>query len=712
MTVCRLSILACVSGIALIQWFAVPQRAASDTPAGQVPGSFRVEEQDGRWWFVDPSGRPFYLVGTDHVSYGGHWCEKLGYSPYGRAAARIYGSEESWATATVQRLQAWGFNALTAGHSASLRHRGLPHIEFLSLGADFAGREAICPKTTWTGFPDVFSTNWAKHCDEKARRMCAPARDDPSRIGYFLDNELEWLGKRWRPDGLFEETWKLAPDRPAKQAWAAFVAAEPGGVVGFNDAFGTAFPDAAALVADTSPRPARTTAPPAIATRWARRVAEEYFRVATEAVRRHDPNHLVLGCRFAGSAPDIWDIAGRYCDVVSFNLYPRIDVDRGVPARVRDEIDAWQRAAGRPMMLTEWSFPALDAGLPSLHGAGMRVDTQAQRAKCFGHFQEFLFRLPYMVGSCYFMYLDEPAQGISSTFPEDSNYGLVSSDDVPWPEIVAVAARLNPRAVELHRKGGFVPAASPVPPSLPAAFRELPPAVETTAAVRHVSGRLTIEGPRGGSGLRMLWDGQPIADVLPRLHQRNGRDDWPRPSSSQVTALRADERWLVLDVAFALEGRDDPGTVPCSFRALMRFWLPQSGGTWLAGQCLRVENTSRRSWRLAGIYHYLDPIPSADRAQVEPLVDIPNYYRPVHAWADRAAGRGVGAWFAEGAPFECHYWKDGDGFHSDLRQETDIELAPGASFAPAADPVYYFPLAGLTPAGYAAVCEQIAKACY
>jgi hypothetical protein len=31
--------------------------------------------------------------------------------------------------------------------------------------------------------------------------------------------------------------------------------------------------------------------------------------------------------------------------------------------------------------MTEWSFPALDAGVPSIHGAGQRFRTQAERAK-------------------------------------------------------------------------------------------------------------------------------------------------------------------------------------------------------------------------------------------------------------------------------------------------------------------------------------------
>jgi hypothetical protein len=31
--------------------------------------------------------------------------------------------------------------------------------------------------------------------------------------------------------------------------------------------------------------------------------------------------------------------------------------------------------------------------------------------------------LPFLIGYDYFMWVDEPASGISTSFPEDSNYG-------------------------------------------------------------------------------------------------------------------------------------------------------------------------------------------------------------------------------------------------------------------------------------------------
>jgi hypothetical protein len=49
------------------------------------------------------------------------------------------------------------------------------------------------------------------------------------------------------------------------------------------------------------------------------------------------------------------------------------------------------------------------------------------------------------------MWVDEPAQGISDTFPEDSNYGLVDVDDEPYAELVETAARVNAAAHARHQ---------------------------------------------------------------------------------------------------------------------------------------------------------------------------------------------------------------------------------------------------------------------
>ncbi len=423
-------------------------RAPMSSLRSKATGFFRVEKIGGTWWVVDPLGYAFYVVGTDHVNYNAHWCEKLGYAPYSRNVQAKFGSEEKWAASAVSRLKAWGFNTLGAGHSETTRHRGLAHTVFLSLGTAFTAYGDIAPRTTWTGFPDVFDPRFAQFCAIEARKQCAPHRNDPWLLGYFLDNELEWFGKNGSETGLVDETMKKPADHPAKRAFVRLMRERHRSVEALNKAWGASFASWDALAAsNTVPSSGE-----ALKDRHAfvRLIAERYFSITCHAIRQADPNHMILGCRFAGFAPPIWDIAGRQLDIVSVNFYGNVDFERNRTTDMPAAMARYHRESGRPLMITEWSFPALDAGLPSRHGAGQRVPTQRDKARAYAIYQTALFAMPYMVGSDYFMWVDEPELGISSTFPEDSNYGLVDVNDRPWPELTSMAAKLNHRAVALH----------------------------------------------------------------------------------------------------------------------------------------------------------------------------------------------------------------------------------------------------------------------
>ncbi|GBC97911.1 hypothetical protein HRbin17_00406 [bacterium HR17] len=434
-------------------------RPSPHAPRPRKPtGFFRTEQINGVWWLIDPNGYPTLSIGTDHVSYFVHWCEKLGCAPYHENVKRKYGSEEAWAKEVVRRLLSWNFNVLGANNSVKARYQGLAHTEFLSFGSDFASIADIVPKVHWTGFPDVFDPRFERFCDLRAKQRCAPNRNDPWLLGYFLDNELEWWGKSGRPWGMAEEAWKKPPNRPCKQALVQIVGEfYRNDINAFNSDFGTKFSSFEELLHSQEPTQPLTERGQKVLMAFVREAAERYFRITAQAIKKHDPNHLNLGCRFAWDAPEpAWEMAGKYCDVVTVNLYPCIDLERGVVLAIEEHLRKRYEICKKPIIVTEWSFPALDAKdsqgrpLPCKHGAGMRVDTQEQKARCYAIMQRTLFSLPFVVGSHYFMWVDEPALGISSTFPEDSNYGLVNEADEPYPELTAMATKVNAQMVALH----------------------------------------------------------------------------------------------------------------------------------------------------------------------------------------------------------------------------------------------------------------------
>ncbi len=418
----------------------------------KATGFFYTKKIGEVWWLIDPEGNAFYSVGTDHCNYNVHWAEKLGYAPYNRFVSQKYGSEEAWGKSAVQRLLSWGFTSLGANSSRSVRYQGLAHTEFVALGSSFAQHDYICQPIGWTGFPNVFHPQFEEYCLKRAREVCTPHKDDPWLIGYFIDNELEWFGKSGREWGLADEIFKLPPKHSARRAFVDFLRGRYKTINDFNKAWGVALSSFDELMRVNQ---AIGETEKAIKDKmdFVALIADRYFSITVKAIKSADPNHLVLGCRFAWTAPDpAWRAAGKYCDVVSVNMYPFVDLEKEEVLDVEKMLWERYKETNKPFMLTEWSFPALDSGLPCTHGAGQRFATQEERAKAFSIFQTLLFRLPFMVGSHYFMWVDEPKEGISTTFPENTNYGLVNGEDEPYPLLVKTASQLNPLVYPIHAR--------------------------------------------------------------------------------------------------------------------------------------------------------------------------------------------------------------------------------------------------------------------
>lgn len=441
----RSACLLAVGGIALT---AVADAPAYSPDAPSIPGPtieatgfFRICRDGDVWWMADPLGRRFLALGVDHATYSGFPSAVDGVCRYEKANDVKFGSREAWAADTVGRLRDWGFTMLGSGCDPDLRYRGLPHMAGMPLGLLFKDN-GDPDRLIGRKLPNVYSPDFGPFCRERARQIAAGTRDDPWVVGYFLDNELCWYVKGGSPvgTGIYEGVLDLPDGHTAKKALAAFLS-KRGHALGED-------------------------VPKAVREEFCRETAEIYFRTITGAIRAADPNHLVFSCRFEGfegGDPYVWEIGGRYCDVMTLNIYPWADIDRkfvmtrgdsrGRP--IKEEFDRYHALCGKPMFVSEWSFVAVDSGVDCLQGAGQRFRTQAERSYAAALFGMTMLGRPYLVGYDYFMWIDTPQGGIGGPHPnsESCNYGLVNERGEAYP-VTKALRRLHGDLAEQHVRGG------------------------------------------------------------------------------------------------------------------------------------------------------------------------------------------------------------------------------------------------------------------
>lgn len=396
---------------------------------------FRVAQQEGVWWLIAPDGKRFFSLGVNVVDRG---ATRDRYRPdrpeY--AAFRHYPDEAAWARATLARLRAWGFNTIGGwGDIEALKTAGesmLPYTFGLWLGSA-AG-------VPWL---DVFGGETARLFDEEARRSVLPRRDDPRLIGYFIDNELGWWG-----DTIF--WYHLQHPRTATHRVLLRLLRDH-----YRNDFARLrrdFDTGEARGFDDLERPTKLTLRPGgqgrvVIEKFTALIARHYYRLAHDAIRRYDRNHLILGDRYISWYPPAVARAIRpYTDVVSTNY--NADWTDGENARFYFE--TLHRLTGKPILVTEFYFCAMEnrSGNKNSSSGFATVRTQRERAAGFRRNLTAFASLPYVVGAHWFQYYDEPTFGRSDG--EDYNMGLVDIDDRPYEELTTAMTRLHRQIPALH----------------------------------------------------------------------------------------------------------------------------------------------------------------------------------------------------------------------------------------------------------------------
>ena len=437
--------------------------------AQAVGAYFQVRKIDDKWWLIDPHGHRFLSKGVNTVQFAGDNIKGTNRAPYGEANQAKYGSPSAWQKAVAKRLIGWGFNTLGAWSDEEVAQvlvdgKHLAYAPVLDLGGAYVGQNAA-GRNVWTHglFPDVFDPVFAKVALSVAYQRCAPRKRDNCLLGWFTDNELRWTGD-WRgSEELLTLFLALPADAPGRQAAISLLRQRHGEISKFNDVWKTSFTswrqvDRAGPIKQpvTLPLPwfpnqalergANQSDPKRAAfigdcDAFLAQLADRYFRITYKAVKAADPNHLVLGCRFAYIPPaPVVAAAAKYLDVISFNCYAP---DPG------GVIDAYS-TFGKPLIIGEFAFRGADAGLPNTQGAGPVVKTQTDRAAAYMRYASTALSKPNVIGYHWFEHVDEPKEGRFDG--ENSNYGVVNVHDEPYRALTEAMTKLNALAETVHGK--------------------------------------------------------------------------------------------------------------------------------------------------------------------------------------------------------------------------------------------------------------------
>lgn len=379
-------------------------------------GFFHAARIGGRWWLIDPDGA-FYLDKS---------VVSVSTTPTPKAAAALkakFGDEAGWARQTCAWLRSLGFNGLGAWSDTTRLVGGPPPLAYTRIWNFMSSygrkRGGTFQQPGHTGYPKdaifVFDPEFATFCDEHARQLAAQ-KDDPWLLGHFTDNELPMKRE------ALANFLSLPESDPGCRAAQQFLRERHGPQATAKDI---------------------TEADPAA---FLEHVVDRYLRIVCGAIRKYDPNHMILGPRLHGAAlnyPEVFRASGRHLDVIAVNYYRAWTPDA-------EKLAMWEREAGKPFTITEWYAKGMDAvGLTNASGAGWTVKTQRDRAKFYENFTLGLLAAPGCVGWQWFKYVDNDPENLK-TDPSnrDSNKGMVTNRYEPYPELAAAMKRINERVYQ------------------------------------------------------------------------------------------------------------------------------------------------------------------------------------------------------------------------------------------------------------------------
>lgn len=411
-----------------------PAPPATAKPAPMV----HLVNAGSAWWLASPQGKPFFSLGSATYSHD----EPL----------------------VFEQMRHLFFNSLAGGHDlkrwAAFNDRQMAAnapvaFQFRIVGTDVGGdydtlldasgtdpreRQAKAAKTGGFdhAFPDPFDPRWQESVQKRVHEIAVVVKDKPYFAGWFADNERSHRDLHrfvWSPHCSTE--------------FRRYLEKRYGTIAALNRAWGTKFESFDALMREKPDPVVRKGAMYEEFRAFSREIIRHFNQTLLNAIHAEDPGRLVFSNRFmVGEIRDVLDNLDLYegFDGIAINVYPA-NITAGIDPSERQYIEMVHARTGKPILITEWSVPALDSGLYDRPAHldwsyPQAMETQALRARQAAQYEADLYNMPYVVGAHWFTWND------FDTPVRQANRGLFKVDKQPWTELQDALRSINARMAQ------------------------------------------------------------------------------------------------------------------------------------------------------------------------------------------------------------------------------------------------------------------------
>lgn len=416
-------------------------------------GFYRVgRSKAGRWWLIRPDGKLTIYRGCCAVCYG-----KGEYRAF--CEDRYRGDDARFLREAVTVLNDLGFNGF--GNWNFIFCANPPHVDYGWPFVEYIHAREVYPEAIVqrgaVKHADVFDPRWRAAYDKACAEKCLPLQKNPCLVGYFTDNEPSWaqggamsvlggIETTGKEPLLLQEFLALAPERPGhKAAWDWALARHGGSVERIARDWEADF---------ASPEDFRRGHEGGLNLRsqaflldhaeFTRFFAREYFRVTSEAIRRYDPNHLVLGVR-EGGPPGAFVFEGYvqareagHVDVLTMNNY-RVEF--------REKVEEYHGPTKMPILNGEYAWAAF--GMPWKKwesGEAFTAEECAEQRRLGAASLERAFTHPALIGYTWFKWYQNGGRG-----PDQPAFALVDQEGAVNRWNAAMFKRIHPRLEGIAR---------------------------------------------------------------------------------------------------------------------------------------------------------------------------------------------------------------------------------------------------------------------